>query len=124
MSRHYDPHRDCVYYADALLPADAFYTQDPVETKLVSLAFELSRSVAALKLTETELALYSAVVLLSPGQYHLTRERSTSKSVFPGGSPNPLRRSSMTIFVATATGPRVLRIRSRELMGGRRADNR
>lgn len=69
MSRHYDPHRDCVYYADALLPADAFYTQDPVETKLVSLTFEVSRSVASLKLTETELALYSAVVLLSPGQY-------------------------------------------------------
>lgn len=68
MSRHYDPHRDCVYYADALLPADAFYTQDPTETKLVSLAFEVSRSVALLKLTETELALYSAVVLLSPGK--------------------------------------------------------
>lgn len=70
MSRHYDPHRDCVYYADALLPADAFYTQDPIETRLVSLAFEVSRSVASLKLTETELALYSAVVLLSPGQFH------------------------------------------------------
>lgn len=69
MSRHYDLHRDCVYYADALLPADAFYTQDAVEKKLVSLAFEVSRSVASLKLTETELALYSAVVLLSPGWY-------------------------------------------------------
>lgn len=71
MSRHYDLHRDCVYYADALLPADAFYTQDAVEKKLVSLAFEVSRSVASLKLTETELALYSAVVLLSPDRQGL-----------------------------------------------------
>ncbi|XP_072160900.1 probable nuclear hormone receptor HR3 [Bemisia tabaci] len=65
MSRYYDLSQNCVLYADTLLPQDAFYTQDTLEMKLVNLAFEVARSIAELKLTETELALYSAVVLLS-----------------------------------------------------------
>lgn len=67
MSRYYDLTQNCVLYGDALLPEEAFYTNDTLEVKLVSLAFEVSRGVAELKLTEVELALYSAVVLLSPG---------------------------------------------------------
>ncbi|XP_075217793.1 nuclear hormone receptor 3 ROR-beta [Lycorma delicatula] len=65
MSRYYDLSQNCVLYADTLLPQDAFYTTDTNEMKLVTLAFEVARGVAELKLTETELALYSAVVLLS-----------------------------------------------------------
>lgn len=67
MSRYYELNQNCVLYADTLLPQEAFFTSDPNEQKLVNLAFEVARGVAELKLTETELALYSACVLLSPG---------------------------------------------------------
>ncbi|XP_046421187.1 probable nuclear hormone receptor HR3 isoform X5 [Neodiprion fabricii] len=66
MSRYLDLQQNCVLYGGTMLPQDAFYTTDPVEISLVSCVFELARSVAELKLTETELALYSAAVLLSP----------------------------------------------------------
>lgn len=65
MSRYYDPSQGLVLYGDALLPMEAFFTTDTTEMKLVTLAFELAQTVAQLKLSETELALYSAVVLLS-----------------------------------------------------------
>ncbi|KAK9503631.1 hypothetical protein O3M35_010151 [Rhynocoris fuscipes] len=65
MSRYIDLSSGCVLYGDTMLPQDAFYTTDTSEVKLVTLAFEVSRGVAELKLTETELALYSACVLLS-----------------------------------------------------------
>ncbi|KAF6203733.1 hypothetical protein GE061_002067 [Apolygus lucorum] len=65
MSRYFDLSSGCVLYGDTMLPQDAFYTTDTAEMKLVMLAFEVARSVAELKLTETELALYSAYVLLS-----------------------------------------------------------
>lgn len=68
MSRYLDLQQNCVLYGDTMLPQDAFYTTDTAEMKLVSCVFELARSVAELKLTETELALYSAAVLLSPGK--------------------------------------------------------
>lgn len=66
MSRYLDLQQNCVLYGDILLPQDSFYTTDTAEMKLVSCVFELARSIAELKLTETELALYSAAVLLSP----------------------------------------------------------
>ncbi|XP_043467204.1 probable nuclear hormone receptor HR3 isoform X5 [Leptopilina heterotoma] len=66
MSRYFDLQQNCVLYGDALLTQDAFYTNDTTEIKLVSHVFEVARSVAELKLTESELALYSAAVLLSP----------------------------------------------------------
>ena len=67
MSRYFDLSQNCVLYADTLLPQDAFFTTDTSEMKLVTSVFEFAKSVAELKLTETELALYSAVVLLSGG---------------------------------------------------------
>ncbi|XP_072750813.1 probable nuclear hormone receptor HR3 isoform X12 [Anoplolepis gracilipes] len=66
MSRYLDLPQDRVLYGDILLPQDSFYTTDTAEMKLVSCVFELAKSIAELKLTETELALYSAAVLLSP----------------------------------------------------------
>nr|WIM36148.1 hormone receptor 3 [Pyrrhocoris apterus] len=65
MSRYYDLNTECVLYGDTMLPKESFFTSDTAEIKLVSLAFEVARGVAELKLTETELALYSGVVLLS-----------------------------------------------------------
>lgn len=65
-----------VLYENSWLPEEAFYTDDHLEKKLVSSAFEVSRGIAELKLTEVELALYSAVVLLSPGKFlHLKKHR-------------------------------------------------
>ncbi|XP_029678426.1 probable nuclear hormone receptor HR3 isoform X1 [Formica exsecta] len=66
MSRYLDLQQNCVLYGDTLLPQESFYTTDTAEMKLISCVFELARSIAELKLTETELALYSAAVLLSP----------------------------------------------------------
>ncbi|KAJ8687289.1 hypothetical protein QAD02_023083, partial [Eretmocerus hayati] len=65
MSRYLDLQTNCVLYGDTMLPQEAFYTEDTAEIKLVSCVFELAKSIAELKLTETELALYSAAVLLS-----------------------------------------------------------
>lgn len=70
MSRYLDIQQNCVLYGDTLLPQEAFYTTDTAEMKLVSCVFELARSIAEMKLTETELALYSAAVLLTPGEWH------------------------------------------------------
>ncbi|XP_017769820.1 PREDICTED: probable nuclear hormone receptor HR3 isoform X2 [Nicrophorus vespilloides] len=66
MSRYLDLSQNCVLYGDTMLPQDAFFTSDTAEMKLVTCVFEVAKSVAELKLTETELALYSACVLLSP----------------------------------------------------------
>ncbi|XP_046684025.1 probable nuclear hormone receptor HR3 isoform X2 [Homalodisca vitripennis] len=71
MSRYYELSQDAVLCTDSLLPREAFFTTDQSEQKLVSLAFDVARGVAELKLTETELALYSAVVLLSPDRQGL-----------------------------------------------------
>lgn len=67
MSRYYDLSQNCVLYAETMLPQEAFYTNETAEMRLVNLVFDFARSIAEMKLTETELALYSAVVLLSPG---------------------------------------------------------
>lgn len=69
MSRYLDLSQNCVLYGDTMLPQDAFFTSDTAEMKLVTCVFEVSKSVAELKLTETELGLYSACVLLSPGKF-------------------------------------------------------
>lgn len=68
MSRYYDLSQNCVLYGDMLISQDAFYGQSSssLEMKLILLLFEVVRGIAELKMTETELALYSAVVLLSP----------------------------------------------------------
>ncbi|XP_050305740.1 probable nuclear hormone receptor HR3 isoform X4 [Anthonomus grandis grandis] len=66
MSRYLDLSHSRVLYGDTMLPQDAFYTSDTAEMKLVSCVFEVAKGLAELKLTETELALYSACVLLSP----------------------------------------------------------
>lgn len=66
MSRYFDVPTGLVLYNDSLLPMDAFITQETLEIKLVNNAFNFVRSIAEMKLTETELALYSAYVLLAP----------------------------------------------------------
>ncbi|XP_067003745.1 probable nuclear hormone receptor HR3 isoform X5 [Anabrus simplex] len=84
MSRYYDLSQNCVLYSDTLLPQDAFFTTETAEMKLVTCVFEFAKSIAELKLTETELALYSAYVLLSadrPGLKGLAEISRLSQAV-------------------------------------------
>ncbi|GFY73779.1 probable nuclear hormone receptor HR3 [Trichonephila inaurata madagascariensis] len=71
MSRYYDLASRSVLYGESLLPAEAFITSESIEMKLVNNAFAFARSIAEVKLTDTELALYSAYVLLSPDRQGL-----------------------------------------------------
>ncbi|XP_058448120.1 ecdysone-induced protein 78C isoform X2 [Malaya genurostris] len=66
MSRLMDLSTSSVLYGDIMLPQDVFYTSDSFEMKLVACIFETAKSIAELKLTETELALYQSLVLLWP----------------------------------------------------------
>uniref|UniRef100_A0AAR5PAV2 Probable nuclear hormone receptor HR3 n=2 Tax=Dendroctonus ponderosae TaxID=77166 RepID=A0AAR5PAV2_DENPD len=68
MSRYLDLSHNRVLYGDTMLPQDAFFTSDTAEMKLIGCVFEVAKGLAELKLTETELALYSACVLLSPNR--------------------------------------------------------
>lgn len=68
MSRLMDLSQNAVLYGDVMLPQEAFYTSDSLEMKLVAFIFETAKSIAELKLTETELALYQSLVLLWPGK--------------------------------------------------------
>jgi nuclear receptor subfamily 1 group F protein 4 len=65
MSRYYDLTQSAVLFGDTLLPVEAFLTPDSVESKLVTAVFDFAKALAELKLSEIQLALYSAFVLLS-----------------------------------------------------------
>jgi hypothetical protein len=67
ITRHYDTATNSVLFGETLLPPEAFMTADTTEMKLIETIFEGVRALAELKLTDTQLALYSAFVLLSPG---------------------------------------------------------
>jgi hypothetical protein len=69
MSRLIDLSQNSVLYGEVMLPQEAFYTTNNVEMKLVAGIFETAKTIAELKLTETELALYQSLVLLWPGKY-------------------------------------------------------
>lgn len=66
VSRHYDSTSNSVLFGEILLPPEAFMTADTTEVKLVESIFEVAKLVGDLKLSDTQLALYSAFVLLSP----------------------------------------------------------
>lgn len=66
-----DLSQNAVLYGDVMLPQEAFYTSDSFEMKLVAFIFETAKSIAELKLTETELALYQSLVLLWPGEINI-----------------------------------------------------
>ncbi|XP_058794333.1 probable nuclear hormone receptor HR3 isoform X1 [Phymastichus coffea] len=82
MSKYIDLSTGNVLFAEdgLMLPQDAFYTQDTAEMKLVTCVFELAKSIAELKLSETQLGLYSSLILLShdrPGLKGVTDVRRT-----------------------------------------------
>ena len=67
MSRYYDLEHESVLYGDLSLPLQAFMTSDTVEVKLVTSLFEFARGIAEMKLSDVQLGLYSAFILLAPG---------------------------------------------------------
>lgn len=70
MSRLIDVQRDQVLYGDVVLPIrEAIHARDPRDVSLVASIFEAAKSIARLKLTETELALYQSLVLLWPERH-------------------------------------------------------
>lgn len=68
MSRYFDLTSSQVLFGELLMPMDALLTSDAQERKLVQSAFEFAKSIAEMKLTESELALFSAYALLTPGK--------------------------------------------------------
>lgn len=68
MSRLMDLSQNAVLYGDVMMHQEVFYTSNSLEMKLVAGIFETTKSIAELKLTETELALYQSLVLLWPGK--------------------------------------------------------
>ena len=67
MTRCFDARQSVVLYGDTVMRMDYFLTGDTTEMRLVQEVFELVRGLCELKLTEAELALFSAYCLLSPG---------------------------------------------------------
>ncbi|UYV68819.1 RORB [Cordylochernes scorpioides] len=75
MTRYYDPMTGGVLYGQTLMPLDVFMTTDTSEMKLVSKIMEFAKEMTEMKLTPTELGLFSAYVLISPDRQGL---RNTS----------------------------------------------
>ncbi|KAJ2938289.1 hypothetical protein O0L34_g13201 [Tuta absoluta] len=67
LSRLIDVNRNQVLYGDVVLPiSECVHARDPRDVSLVNNIFEAAKTIARLKLTETELALYQSLVLLWP----------------------------------------------------------
>ncbi|CAH0698000.1 unnamed protein product [Spodoptera exigua] len=70
LSRLIDINRDQVLYGDVVLPIrECVHARDPRDVALVVGIFEAAKTIARLKLTETELALYQSLVLLWPERH-------------------------------------------------------
>lgn len=68
MSRYFDLNSGQVLYSEVLMPMESMLSNDPIERKLVQTAFEFAKAIAEMKLTETQLALFSAYALLTPSK--------------------------------------------------------
>lgn len=69
MSRHIDLEKNVVFYGSSMLPRELFSNSDELENKFLSETFDVARSIAELKLSEDELALYQSVVITWPEEY-------------------------------------------------------
>ncbi|XP_032525066.1 probable nuclear hormone receptor HR3 isoform X12 [Danaus plexippus] len=70
LSRLIDINRDHVLYGDVVLPIrECVHARDPRDMSLVAGIFDAAKTIARLKLTETELALYQSLVLLWPERH-------------------------------------------------------
>ncbi|XP_026755814.1 probable nuclear hormone receptor HR3 isoform X8 [Galleria mellonella] len=70
LSRLIDVNREQVLYGDVVLPIrECVHARDPRDVTLVVGIFDAAKTIARLKLTETELALYQSLVLLWPERH-------------------------------------------------------
>ncbi|XP_059062628.1 probable nuclear hormone receptor HR3 isoform X2 [Achroia grisella] len=70
LSRLIDVNREQVLYGDVVLPIrECVHARDPRDMSLVVGIFDAAKTIARLKLTETELALYQSLVLLWPERH-------------------------------------------------------
>ncbi|XP_073964809.1 nuclear hormone receptor 3 ROR-beta isoform X6 [Choristoneura fumiferana] len=70
LSRLIDVNRETVLYGDVVLPIrDCVHARDPRDMALIVGIFDAAKTIARLKLTETELALYQSLVLLWPERH-------------------------------------------------------
>ncbi|XP_069364018.1 probable nuclear hormone receptor HR3 isoform X9 [Maniola hyperantus] len=70
LSRLIDVNREQVLYGDVVLPIrECVHARDPRDITLVTGIFDAAKTIARLKLTETELALYQSLVLLWPERH-------------------------------------------------------
>ncbi|XP_072937804.1 probable nuclear hormone receptor HR3 isoform X1 [Epargyreus clarus] len=70
LSRLIDINRDQVLYGDVVVPIrECVHARDPRDVNLVVGIFDAAKTIARLKLTETELALYQSLVLLWPERH-------------------------------------------------------
>ncbi|XP_043201332.1 probable nuclear hormone receptor HR3 isoform X2 [Amphibalanus amphitrite] len=79
MLRYYDLSQDVVLYGDTPLKQDAFLLGDTTEMKLVHDVWEMVRSLAELRLSETEQALFAACCLFAPDRPDLMDVGSVQK---------------------------------------------
>lgn len=71
MSRFTNSFLDRIIYGNSLLKSTAFHTKSEVDIKLIEMAANLAKDITDLRLTDLELALYSAVVLFDCGKLTL-----------------------------------------------------
>lgn len=69
LSRYIDLQTNRILFDNLLLTPEAFFTDSTPEIKLIGCAYDLAKTIAELKLTDVELGLYSAAVLLSGGKH-------------------------------------------------------
>lgn len=68
MATLYDLHSDTILYGGMYIPATLFSSDDPMEQKFIQDVFAFVRELSSFCLTETEIGLYSALVLMSPSK--------------------------------------------------------
>lgn len=74
------------------MPPKTPKTADATEKRLISEVYEFAKSIAELQLTESELALYSALVLLQPGKFNVKNKQSKQ---------HKRRKAKLTTFLVT-----------------------
>ncbi|VDP06163.1 unnamed protein product [Soboliphyme baturini] len=68
MSSLYDFTNDSILYGGVYVPVQFFVSEDQMEQRFIHNIFSLVRELSSYCLTEAEVALFSAVVLMSPGR--------------------------------------------------------
>lgn len=69
MTSLYDLASDSILFGGNYIPIAFFRSSDELETAFIHQLFMLLREVSSLNLTETEIALYAAMVLMWPRKY-------------------------------------------------------